>query len=30
MLCLKRKCNQLDDKQKHAIISYAKENPKLT
>jgi hypothetical protein len=27
---LKRKRNLLDDKQKHEIISYAKENPKLT
>jgi len=26
----KRKCNLLDDKQKHEIISYVKENPKLT
>ena len=26
----KRKRNLLDDKQKHEIISYAKENPKLT
>jgi hypothetical protein len=25
----KRKRNLLDDKQKHEIISYAKENPKL-
>ena len=30
MSCLKRKRNLLDDKQKRAIISYAKENPKLT
>ena len=30
MSSLKRKCNLLDDKQKHEIISYAKENPKLT
>jgi hypothetical protein len=30
MLSLKRKCNLLDDKQKRKIISYAKENPKLT
>ena len=27
---MKRKCNLLNDKQKHEIISYAKENPKLT
>jgi ABC-type iron transport system FetAB ATPase subunit len=27
---LKRKFNLLDDKQKREIISYAKENPKLT
>ena len=26
----KRKRNLLDDKQKHEIISYVKENPKLT
>ena len=30
MSSLKRKCNLLDDKQKREIISYAKENPKLT
>ena len=30
MLSLKRKRNLLDDKQKREIISYAKENPKLT
>ena len=30
MSSLKRKRNLLDDKQKHKIISYAKENPKLT
>ena len=30
MSSLKRKRNLLDDKQKHEIISYAKENPKLT
>ena len=30
MLSLKGKCNLLDDKQKREIISYAKENPKLT
>ena len=30
MSCLKRKCNLLDDTQKREIISYAKENPKLT
>ena len=30
MLPLKRKRNLLDNKQKHEIISYAKENPKLT
>jgi hypothetical protein len=30
MSSLKRKRNLLDDKQKREIISYAKENPKLT
>ena len=30
MPSLKRKRNLLDDKQKREIISYAKENPKLT
>ena len=30
MLPLKRKCNLLDHKRKREIISYAKENPKLT
>jgi hypothetical protein len=30
MSSLKRKCNLSDDKQKCEIISYAKENPKLT
>ena len=30
MSSLKRKRNLLDDKQKHEIISYAKENSKLT
>jgi hypothetical protein len=30
MSSLKRKLNLLDDKQKREIISYAKENPKLT
>ena len=30
MSSLKRKCNLLHDKQKREIISYAKENPKLT
>ena len=30
MSSLKRKRNLLDDKQKHEIISYANENPKLT
>jgi hypothetical protein len=30
MSSLKRKRNLLDDKQKGEIISYAKENPKLT
>jgi hypothetical protein len=30
MSSLKRKHNLLDDKQKREIISYAKENPKLT
>ena len=30
MLSLKRKRNLSDDKQKREIISYAKENPKLT
>jgi ABC-type iron transport system FetAB ATPase subunit len=30
MSFLKRKRNLLDDKQKREIISYAKENPKLT
>jgi ABC-type iron transport system FetAB ATPase subunit len=30
MSSLKRKHNLLDDKEKREIISYAKENPKLT